>query len=143
MVAVNKIIFTIITIFFIIFYFFILPLPKLINKYETYIQKQYILDYIKEENYSIERKLAELDNQNIDSLKYILNVKNENEIFVKFDEKEKEIKKYKFREKNLLNLLYYLFGITIFTIIFINIIFDEEYLSIPSSIKKKSRYYYN
>jgi len=143
MVAVNKVIFSVICIFFIIFYFFLLPLPKVIVKYETYVQKQIALKSIKEENSKIEQYIAQLDNKNIDPLKYILNEKSENEIYIKFLEGKKEIPIYSFNGKAILSLLYYLFGITIFSIIFINLITSQEQVYKHLGQKKKSKYYLN
>jgi hypothetical protein len=143
MVAVNKVIFSVICIFFIIFYFFLLPLPKVIVKYETYVQKQIALKSIKEENSKIEQYIAQLDNKNIDPLKYILNEKSENEIYIKFLEGKKEIPIYSFNGKAILSLLYYLFGITIFSIIFINLITSQEQVYRHLGQKKKSKYYLN
>ena len=143
MVAVNKVIFSVICIFFIIFYFFLLPLPKVMVKYETYVQKQIALKSIKEENSKIEQYIAQLDNKNIDPLKYILNEKSENEIYIKFLEGKKEIPIYSFNGKAILSLLYYLFGITIFSIIFINLITSQEQVYKHLGQKKKSKYYLN
>lgn len=143
MVAVNKVIFAVICIFFIIFYFFLLPLPKVIAKYESYVQKQIILKSILEENSKIEQCIAQLDNKNIDPLKYILNEKSENEIYIKFLEKDKEIPIYNFKGKSIISLLYYILGVTIFSMIFINLIASEDYLYSNIRQKRKSRYYLN
>ncbi len=143
MVAVSKIFFTIICIFFLIFYFFILPLPKLISKYEIFMQKQITINILKEENQSIKTVLAQLDEENIESLKYIIYEKAENEIYVKFPEDKINIPTYIFPYKNILNLLYYLFGVSIFSIIFINLILSEEETYLINKNKRKSRFYYN
>lgn len=141
MVAVSKIFFTIICIFFLIFYFFILPLPKLISKYEIFMQKQITINILKEENQSIKTVLAQLDEENIESLKYIIYEKAENEIYVKFPEDKINIPTYSFPYKNIINLLYYLFGVAIFSIIFINLILSEEESYIISKSKRKTKFY--
>lgn len=142
MVAVSRIIFIIICIFFIVFYFFILPLPKIIDKYEDLKQKQIILSYINNENRSFETIIAEMDKQNIDSLKYLLYQKNDNEIYIKFPESHVIIKEYQFKDKILLTLLYYIFGITIFSIILINFILSDEAMTYSfEKTKKRSKYY--
>lgn len=141
MVAVSKIFFTIICIFFLIFYFFILPLPKLISKYEIFMQKQITINILKEENQSIKTVLAQLDEENIESLKYIIYEKAENEIYIKFPETKIKIPTYSFPYKNVISLLYYLFGVATFSIIFINLILSEEESYIIRKSKRKTKFY--
>lgn len=143
MVAVNRSIIFVICLFFIIFYFFLLPLPKVIDKYESYMQKKIFLDFIRRENRKIEQYIVELDKKNTEALKYIANEKAENEVYVKFTNEKEEIKKYSFYGKNIINLIYYIFGISIFSIIIINLISLDEKVAIYSSKKNKSKYYIN
>ncbi|MEJ5274104.1 MAG: hypothetical protein WH035_08235 [Spirochaetota bacterium] len=143
MVAVNRTIIFVICLFFIIFYFFLLPLPKVIDKYESYMQKKIFLDFIRRENRKIEQYIVELDKKNTEALKYMVNEKAENEVYVKFTNEKEEIKKYSFHGKNIINLIYYIFGISIFSIIIINLISLDEKVAIYSSKKNKSKYYIN
>ena len=143
MVAVSRIIFIIVCIFFLIFYFFVLPLPKIFSEYENYKQKQLILNSLIEDNKLMEKCLSEIDNNNSESLKYVLYQKDSNEIFIKFPEKGKVINKYSIKDKNLFILLYYIIGVLIFSIIFINIISSEQAVyQIPQKQRKRTKYYY-
>jgi len=143
MVAVNRTIIFVICLFFIIFYFFLLPLPKVIDKYESYMQKKIFLDFIRRENRKIEQYIVELDKKNTEALKYMVNEKADNEVYIKFTNEKEEIKKYSFHGKNIINLIYYIFGISIFSIIIINLISLDEKVAIYSSKKNKSKYYIN
>ncbi len=139
----NRIIFIVLCMFFIIFYFFLLPLPKIISEYENFKQKQIVLQSIKEENQLIEKYLWEIDNQNTESLKYILFKKGENEFFVKFPQKQVKIEKYYLKNKNIFILLYYLFGVTIFSIILINFIAANEFYYTTSEKRRRKHKFYN
>ncbi|HPC37993.1 MAG TPA: hypothetical protein PLF21_01645 [Exilispira sp.] len=141
--AVNRTIIFVICLFFIIFYFFLLPLPKVIDKYESYMQKKIFLDFIRRENRKIEQYIVELDKKNTEALKYMVNEKADNEVYIKFTNEKEEIKKYSFHGKNIINLIYYIFGISIFSIIIINLISLDEKVAIYSSKKNKSKYYIN
>jgi len=91
----------------------------------------------------MEKCLSEIDNNNSESLKYVLYQKDSNEIFIKFPEKGKVINKYSIKDKNLFILLYYIIGVLIFSIIFINIISSEQAVyQIPQKQRKRTKYYY-
>jgi len=107
------------------------------------MQKKIFLDFIRRENRKIEQYIVELDKKNTEALKYMVNEKADNEVYIKFTNEKEEIKKYSFHGKNIINLIYYIFGISIFSIIIINLISLDEKVAIYSSKKNKSKYYIN
>ncbi|MBP8991112.1 MAG: hypothetical protein KBG82_03970, partial [Spirochaetes bacterium] len=68
-----------------VFYFLIIPVPKIIVRYEQIVNKTNTLSQLQDENESINKIIAEIDNENYESLKYIANLKEKNEKFIIFN----------------------------------------------------------
>ena len=102
MMSPSKIIFIFFIVFMAVFYFLIIPVPKIIVRYEQIINKTNTLSQLQDENESINKIIAEIDNENYESLKYIANLKEKNEKFIIFN--KENTKQENFKIKNKLNI---------------------------------------
>ena len=141
MMSPSKIIFIFFIVFMAVFYFLIIPVPKIIVRYEQIVNKTNTLSQLQEENESINKIIAEIDNENYESLKYIANLKEKNEKFIIFNKENTKQENFKIKNKLIFQILYYLFGVMMFSISLISVILDDPQTELTNkNIRNRSRF---
>ncbi|MBP8991113.1 MAG: hypothetical protein KBG82_03975, partial [Spirochaetes bacterium] len=93
------------------------------------------------ENESINKIIAEIDNENYESLKYIANLKEKNEKFIIFNKENTKQENFKIKNKLIFQILYYLFGVMMFSISLISVILDDPQTELTNkNIRNRSRF---